>query len=100
MTADLVAVQRAVADALRRGCKAYNGKRPIIKVIAHEFDPRRAFQPHAQLCKVLLGFTRVQLPVSACPWSWRCIYANGSPLGASCGRFSEAPDSEHCDIRR
>ena len=41
MTADLVAVQRAVADALRRGCKAYNGKKPIIKVIAHEFDPRR-----------------------------------------------------------
>ena len=48
MTADLVAVQRAVADALRRGCKAYNGKKPVIKVIAHEFDPRRVPQPHAQ----------------------------------------------------
>ncbi len=42
VTADLLAVQRTVADARTRGCKAYNGKRPIIKVIAHEYDPRRA----------------------------------------------------------
>ncbi len=48
VTVDLVAVQRAVADALRRGCKAYNGKKPVIKVIAHEFDPRRVFPPHAR----------------------------------------------------
>ena len=38
--ASLVAVQRAVADAIRRRCKTYNQKRPVVKVIAHENDPR------------------------------------------------------------
>lgn len=40
LDANLVAVQRTVADALRRRCKSYNNKRPMIKVIAHEHDPR------------------------------------------------------------
>ena len=62
MTADLVAVQRAVADALRRGCKAYNGKKPIIKVIAHEFDPRCV----AGRALVLIS-PRMKVQTHACP---------------------------------
>ena len=36
----LVAVERVVSDALRREARAFNGKRPEVVVIAHEFDPR------------------------------------------------------------
>ena len=70
MTADLLAVQRTVADALTRGCKAYNGKRPIIKVIAHEYDPRRATRRSAAngvVCMCSLTFRRINsAKVSAC----------------------------------
>ncbi|KAK9820188.1 hypothetical protein WJX72_007275 [[Myrmecia] bisecta] len=36
----LVAVERAVAEAVRRCCKSYNNRRPEVVVIAHEWDPR------------------------------------------------------------
>jgi hypothetical protein len=38
--AHLAAVERVVADALRRTCKAFNQRRPEVVVIAHEADPR------------------------------------------------------------
>ncbi|KAL4452436.1 hypothetical protein ABPG75_008098 [Micractinium tetrahymenae] len=38
--ARLAAVERVVADALRRTCKAFNQRRPEVVVIAHEADPR------------------------------------------------------------
>lgn len=38
--ASLGAVERAVADALRRTCKVRNNRRPDVLVIAHEADPR------------------------------------------------------------
>ena len=38
--ASLVAVERAVADAIRRACKDFNQRRPDVVVIAHEMDPR------------------------------------------------------------
>lgn len=38
--ASLGAVERVVADALRRGCKQFNNRRPEVVVIAHEADPR------------------------------------------------------------
>ncbi|KAI7836750.1 hypothetical protein COHA_009388 [Chlorella ohadii] len=38
--AALSAVERVVADSLRRTCKAFNRRRPEVVVIAHEFDPR------------------------------------------------------------
>lgn len=40
--ANLTAVERVVADAMRRVCKQYNGRRPDVIVIAHEADPRAA----------------------------------------------------------
>eukprot|EP00891_Asterochloris_glomerata_P002267 jgi/Astpho2/2267/e_gw1.00040.186.1_t len=36
----LVAVERAVADAIRRGCKDFNNRRPEVVVVAHEKDSR------------------------------------------------------------
>jgi beta-CASP RNase J family ribonuclease len=38
--AALAAVERVVADALRRACKQFNNRRPEVVVIAHEADPR------------------------------------------------------------
>ncbi|KAL4450117.1 hypothetical protein ABPG77_010786 [Micractinium sp. CCAP 211/92] len=38
--AHLAAVERVVADSLRRTCKAFNQRRPEVVVIAHEADPR------------------------------------------------------------
>lgn len=38
--ASLVAVERTVADAIRRACKDFNQRRPDVIVIAHEMDPR------------------------------------------------------------
>ncbi|GAB4818720.1 hypothetical protein N2152v2_005766 [Parachlorella kessleri] len=40
--ANLTAVERVVADAMRRTCKQFNGRRPDVVVIAHEADPRAA----------------------------------------------------------
>ena len=36
----LVAVERTVADAIRRGCKDFNNRRPEVVVVAHEKDSR------------------------------------------------------------
>lgn len=38
--AHLSAVERVVADALRRTCRSFNQRRPEVVVIAHEADPR------------------------------------------------------------
>lgn len=38
--ATLVAVERTVADGLRRACKQFNNRRPDVVVVAHEADPR------------------------------------------------------------
>jgi len=38
----VVAVERVVAEALRREARSYNARRPEVVVIAHEFDPRTA----------------------------------------------------------
>ena len=38
----LVTVERAVADAIRRGCKDFNNRRPEVVVVAHEKDSRSA----------------------------------------------------------
>ena len=38
--ATLAAVERTVADALRRCAKGFNNRRPEVVVIAHEADPR------------------------------------------------------------
>lgn len=38
--ASLVAVERTVADAIRRSCRDFNQRRPDVIVIAHEMDPR------------------------------------------------------------
>ena len=38
--ASLVAVERSVADAIRRSCRDFNQRRPDVIVIAHEMDPR------------------------------------------------------------
>lgn len=38
--ASLVAVERSVADAIRRSCRDFNQRRPEVIVIAHEMDPR------------------------------------------------------------
>ena len=38
--ASLVAVERSVADAIRRACKDFNQRHPDVIVIAHEMDPR------------------------------------------------------------
>ena len=38
--ASLVAVERTVADAIRRACRDFNQRRPDVIVIAHEMDPR------------------------------------------------------------
>ncbi len=38
--ASLVAVERTVADAIRRACKEFNQRLPDVIVIAHEMDPR------------------------------------------------------------
>lgn len=40
--ASLVAVERSVADAIRRACKEFNQRHPDVIVIAHEMDPRCA----------------------------------------------------------
>ncbi|KAK9828609.1 hypothetical protein WJX72_001027 [[Myrmecia] bisecta] len=44
----LVAVERTVAEAIRRCCKAYNKRRPEVVVIAHEWDPRAGAAAAAQ----------------------------------------------------
>lgn len=38
--ATLVAVERAVANAMRRTCKEFNDRQPDVVVVAHEMDPR------------------------------------------------------------
>ena len=38
--ATLVAVERAVANAIRRACKDFNERRPDVVVVAHEMDSR------------------------------------------------------------
>jgi len=38
----VVAVERVVAEALRREARIYNARRPEVVVIAHEYDPRAA----------------------------------------------------------
>ncbi|KAL3161242.1 hypothetical protein ABBQ38_009606 [Trebouxia sp. C0009 RCD-2024] len=49
--ASLVAVERAVADAIRRGCKDFNQRRPDVIVIAHEMDPREGAAARASLLR-------------------------------------------------
>lgn len=46
--APLVEVERTVAGALRRTCKAFNAKRPEVVVIAHEYDPRAGVAARAE----------------------------------------------------
>eukprot|EP00803_Ostreobium_quekettii_P009805 evm.model.scf_52.21 EVM.evm.TU.scf_52.21 scf_52:165961-174383(-) len=46
--AALSAVERVVAQEIRRACMKYNSRRPEVIVIAHEFDPRAGAAVEAQ----------------------------------------------------
>ncbi|KAL0027487.1 hypothetical protein WJX77_005103 [Trebouxia sp. C0004] len=49
--ASLVAVERSVADAIRRACKEFNQRHPDVIVIAHEMDPREGAAARASLLR-------------------------------------------------
>lgn len=76
--ADLVAVERIVAEAIKRECRAFNRKNPEIIVIANEAEPSVAAQVKATSIALqqpgnlnaALGRGRKQTSVSS-----QCSYA-------------------------
>ena len=51
LDASLIAVERVVEDGLARECRAYNQRKPLITVIAHELNSKAGAAAYADAVK-------------------------------------------------
>ena len=83
--ANLPAVERSVADALRREAKAYNARKPEVVVVVHEMDARLAVRADSRTAPTRRSPLRAAGSAHGAP-------ARGRGRGAAPARRTASPD--------